>query len=108
MESGEWGEPSGLQENRIGRGDLSEAERNILDESPDEDPLVGFGEAVKTRVQAGGNADAAHHSVCLMHLTNLAIRTGRTIKFDPKTERAIGDEEANRLINQPMRAPWHL
>jgi hypothetical protein len=43
-----------------------------------------------------------------MHLANVAFRTGRTIKFDPKTERAIGDEEANRLIDQPMRAPWHL
>jgi hypothetical protein len=59
-------------------------------------------------VQAGGNAVVAHHTVCTMHLTNLAIRTGRTIKFDPENEVAIGDEEANRLINQPMRAPWHL
>jgi hypothetical protein len=43
-----------------------------------------------------------------MHLANVAIRTGRTIKFDPVKEVAIDDEEANRLINQPMRAPWHL
>ena len=92
----------------MGRSDLTEAELKKLDEIPDEDPLVGFGEAVKTRVQAGGNADTSHHSVCLMHLTNLAIRTGRTIKFDPDKEIAIGDEGANRLINQPMRAPWHL
>ena len=108
LESGEWGEPHGLKEKRIGRSDLTEAELKKLDEIPDEDPLVGFGEAVKTRVQAGGNADTSHHSVCLMHLTNLAIRTGRTIKFDPDKEIAIGDEGANRLINQPMRAPWHL
>ena len=33
--------------------------------------------------------------------------SGRTIKFDPEKEVATGDEEANRLINQPMRAPWH-
>ena len=43
-----------------------------------------------------------------MHLANIAIRTGRTIKFDPVKELVIGDEEANRLVNQPMRAPWHL
>jgi hypothetical protein len=23
-------------------------------------------------------------------------------------EEVIGDDEANRLVNQPMRAPWHL
>ena len=92
----------------IRRGDLNEEELKKLDAIPDEEGLIGFGEAVKTRKQSGGNADVGHHSVCLMHLANVAFRTGRTIKFDPEKEVAIGDEEANRLINQPMRAPWHL
>ncbi len=108
IESGEWGKPSGLPQRRIERNDLSESERRKLDEMPDEDPLLGFGEAVKTRKQSGGNADVSHHSVCLMHLANVAIRTGRPIRFDPVKEVAVGDEQANRLINQPMRAPWHL
>jgi hypothetical protein len=43
-----------------------------------------------------------------MHLANIAIRVGRKIRFDPETEQIIGDEEANRLVNVPMRAPWHL
>ena len=75
---------------------------------PDPQPLLGFGEAVKTRQQAGGHAEAAHRTVCIMHLTNISIRVGRKIKFDPVTEQIIGDEEANRLAYQPMRAPWHL
>jgi hypothetical protein len=43
-----------------------------------------------------------------MHLTNIAIRTGRKLRYDPVKEEFIGDEEANRLANQPMRGPWHL
>jgi len=108
IESAEWGEPLGLPEKRISRRDLNAEELKILDALPDEPALLGFGEAVKTRKQSGGNADVGHHSICLVHLANVAIRTGRTIKFDPVKEVAIGDEEANRLINQPMRAPWHL
>ncbi|MCH2064631.1 MAG: Gfo/Idh/MocA family oxidoreductase [Roseibacillus sp.] len=108
LESGEWGEPHGLKAKNISREDLNEEERRAFDAIPDEEPLVGFGEAVKTRVLAGGHPEVAHRTVCLMHLANVAFRIGRTIKFDPKTERAIGDEEANRLIDQPMRAPWHL
>ncbi|NIP98089.1 MAG: Gfo/Idh/MocA family oxidoreductase, partial [Akkermansiaceae bacterium] len=108
LESGEWGEPHGLEERTIGRNDLNEEERRVFDAVPEEDPLVDFGEAVKTRELAGGHPEVAHRTVCLLHLANLAIRTGRTIRFDPETERAIGDEEANRLIDQPMRAPWHL
>ncbi|MFT5121429.1 MAG: myo-inositol 2-dehydrogenase/D-chiro-inositol 1-dehydrogenase [Kiritimatiellia bacterium] len=108
LESGEWGERLGLQSKTISREDLTEDERIQLDAIPDEDPMIGFGEAVKTRQLPGGHAEAAHRTVCIMHLANVAIRTGRTIHFDPVKEVAINDDEANRLINQPMRAPWHL
>jgi len=46
--------------------------------------------------------------VCVNHLANIAIRVGRKIHFDPVREVIVGDEEANRLAYQPMRAPWHL
>jgi predicted dehydrogenase len=112
LESREWGEPSGLASKGVSLADLSsaltDADKAKLKEMPDPRPLVPFGEAVKTRQPAGGNADAAHRTVCIMHLANIAIRMGRKIRFDPVTEQVIGDEEANRLVNQPMRAPWHL
>ena len=55
-----------------------------------------------------GTPKAAHRAVTLMHLANIAIRTGRKLRYDPVKELVIGDEQANRLVNQPMRAPWHL
>ena len=108
LESGEWGEPSGLKSQRVSVEELSEADRKKLAAMPDPEPLVGFGEAVKTRQQAGGHAEAAHRTVTVLHLTNISIRVGRKIQYDPVAEQIIGDEEANRLVNQPMRAPWHL
>jgi len=109
IDSGEWGErynrkqPRGVSEN-----DLSPQDREKLRQMPDPEPLVGFGEAVKTRKQAGGHAEAAHRTATLFHLANIAIRTGRELKYDPVKEEIIGDEEANRLVYQPMRAPWRL
>ena len=44
----------------------------------------------------------------MIHLANIAIRCGRKIRYDPAKEQIIGDAFANRLVNQPMRAPWHL
>jgi len=35
-------------------------------------------------------------------------RAGRKIEYDPVNEEGIGDEEANRLVDQPVRAPWRL
>ncbi len=109
LESGEWGENYDRKESRgVSLDDLDEESRKKLNEMPDPEPLIEFGEAVKTRKPAGGNAEAAHRTVCLMHLANIAFRVGRKIQFDPVKEEIIGDEEANRLVNQPMRSPWHL
>lgn len=109
LESGEWGEPYDRKQSRgVSLNDLDEASRGKLEQMPDPEPLLEFGEAVRARRPAGGNAEAAHRTACLMHLANIAIRVGRKIRFDPDKEEIIGDEEANRLVNQPMRAPWHL
>jgi predicted dehydrogenase len=109
MDSGEWGKAYDRKEQReVKFSDLSAEDQEKLKAMPDPEPLRTFAEAVKTRKPAGGHPEAAHRAVTLLHLANLAIRTGRKIKYDPVKEQVIDDEEANRLVNQPMRTPWHL
>jgi len=113
LESGEWGKPyEGLKQQHTSESDLrnmlSEADRKKLDELPDPEPLVRFADAVRTRKQAGGHAEVSHRVATIYHLANVAFRTGRPLRFDPETEQIVGDDEANRLVNQPMRAPWRL
>ena len=50
----------------------------------------------------------AHRVTSVMNLANLAVRTGRTLRFDPVAEQIVGDDEANALVDPAMRAPWHL
>jgi myo-inositol 2-dehydrogenase/D-chiro-inositol 1-dehydrogenase len=109
LESGEWGDKYDRKKGRgVSRNDLSKEDQEKFAKIPDPKPMLTFAQAVKTRGQAGGNAEAAHRCATLLHLANIAIRTGRKLKFDPVKERFIGDEMANRLVDQPMRAPWHL
>jgi len=109
LASDEWGETYERKKSRdVSLNDLPEADRKKIQEMPDPESLLSFAEAVKTRKPAGGNAEAAHRTVCINHLANLAIRIGRKLHFDPVKEVIVGDEEANRLVNPPMRAPWHL
>jgi hypothetical protein len=109
MDSGEWGPAYDRQEARgVSLNDLSADDRKKIESMPDPDPLVTFARAVETREQPGGNAEAAHRCACLLHLANIAIRVGRKLQYDPVNEQILGDDEANRLVNQPMRAPWHL
>jgi len=50
--------------------------------------------------------EEGHLSSSLCHLANVAQRTGRTVLFDPKTERVPNDEEANRLLSRRYRLPY--
>ena len=43
-----------------------------------------------------------------MTLANLSYKLGRSVRFDPKSEKIIGDEEASRMLNRTMREPWRL
>ena len=109
MDSTEWGKPYDRKKEReVALSDLSEEDQKKILAMPDPEPWPDFVEAVKTRKQTGGSAEAAHRAACIMHLANISIRVGRKIKYDPVKEQIIGDEEANRLVNPPMRAPWHL
>ena len=39
-------------------------------------------------------------------LANMALNLGRTLAWDPQANRVVGDDEANRLLARPYRAPW--
>jgi len=109
FDSGEWGRPYDRKRERgVSLDDLDEAGREQIKATPDEDPLLPFADAVRARKPAGGNADVAYRTVTILHLANIAIRMGRKIRFDPERDIIVDDEEANRLVNPPMRAPWHI
>ncbi|MEW6250442.1 MAG: Gfo/Idh/MocA family oxidoreductase, partial [Planctomycetota bacterium] len=117
LTSGEWGPPpqDGLPLIEGPKGKVFENYRTepagLFDQVsrlPDPPPLLDFETAVRTRQQAGGNADVAHRSCTLVNLANIAIRLGRKLRFDSVKQEFVGDDEANRFVNPPMRAPWHL
>ncbi len=80
-----------------------------LAELPDPEPQLGdFIEAVKTRQKFALNEANGHRSSTIVNLGTVVLRLRRRLRFDPDSQRFIDDDEANRLINQPMRAPWHV
>jgi predicted dehydrogenase len=67
-----------------------------------------FAEAVRKRRRFALNEANGHRSCTLVNLAKIAVRLGRGLRFDPVVQRFVDDEEANRLVDEPMRAPWHL
>ncbi|HIE50554.1 MAG TPA: Gfo/Idh/MocA family oxidoreductase [Armatimonadetes bacterium] len=63
---------------------------------------------IRSRQRPICDVEIGHRSVTVCHLGNIAIRTGRKLRWDPVKEQFIGDPEANRWLSKPYRAPWHL
>jgi len=119
LESGEWAElreketPPLLEgpNGKLYRGFKTDPPHLVqeLASFPDPEPMMdNFIDSVRTRKKFGLNEVNANRSSILVHLANAAIRTGRKVRFDPKKQRFLNDEEANRLAEVPMRAPWNL
>ena len=109
MDSAEWGPSYDKKASKqVSLSQLSEEDQQKITAMPDPAPLLSFAEAVKQRKQAGGHPEAAHRAACILHLANIAIRLGRKLQYDPEKEQFVGDDEANRFVNVPMRSPWHL
>jgi hypothetical protein len=44
----------------------------------------------------------------LCQLSDIAVRLGRKLKWNPDKEEFINDSQANRMLTRSMRSPWHL
>jgi predicted dehydrogenase len=67
-----------------------------------------FIDCVKSRQEPAAPVEVGHRSATVCHLGNVAVRLGKDLKWDPQAERFIDDDEANRMLTRPMRAPWSL
>ncbi len=81
----------------------------FLETLPDPEPQISvFSESVKTRKKFALNETNGFRSATLVNLGIVAVRLGRTLHFDPERLEFIDDDGANKMINQPMRAPWTI
>lgn len=81
----------------------------MVDSFPACEPMeTDFYKCVRTRKPFGLNETKAFRSCTLVNLAKISTQLRRPLRFDPVKLAFIGDDEANRLADQPMRAPWHM
>ena len=88
------------------RSDIQDLERKLAAFPEPQPQVVDFVEAVKDRKKFALNEENGYRSCTLVNMGLIALKLGRSLKFDPDKQEFIGDEGANRLIDQPMRAPY--
>ncbi len=67
-----------------------------------------FLDAIRGQATPESPIDCAIRTDLISHLSNIAVRTGRKIKWDPVKEIIAGDAEAAKMMDRPLREPWAL
>ena len=71
--------------------------------------MTEFLNAVRTRdPDTRADAVTAHRSCGLVHLGEIAFRTGGRVDFDPTTEHFIDNDDANAMLKKDYREPFGL
>jgi predicted dehydrogenase len=65
-----------------------------------------FVAAIGTRGRPIADIQEGHISTASCILANLAVQVGRPLAWDAAGGKVVGDDEANRLLRRPYRAPW--
>ncbi len=65
-------------------------------------------DCIRSRRRPICDVEIGARSVTVCHLGNIALRTGRALAWDPAAERITNDENLNRWLSKPYRAPWQI
>lgn len=65
-----------------------------------------FLQAIQARGRPVADIQEGYISSACCILANISMQLGRTLVWDAVNERVVGDDEANRLLARPYRAPW--
>jgi predicted dehydrogenase len=65
-------------------------------------------DCIRTRKPPICDVAIGHRSATVCHLGNIAVRLGRSIRWDPVKEQVVNDTEAAAMQARPYRAPWKL
>ena len=68
--------------------------------------MQNFFAAIDSRGKPVADIEQGYISTTSCILANLSLKLGRTLVWDAHTGRIANDEEANRLLRRPYRAPW--
>ncbi|MFO0871825.1 MAG: Gfo/Idh/MocA family oxidoreductase [Pirellulales bacterium] len=67
-----------------------------------------FLDCIQSRKLPICDVEIGHRTATACHLGNIAVRTGRKIRWDAQTESIVGDSESQALLSRPYRTPWKL
>ena len=72
------------------------------------DHVRNFLDSVKSRKDPIEPVEVGHRTATICHIGNMCLQLNRKLQWDPENERFVNDDEADRMMSRPMRAPWNI
>lgn len=102
----------------VSRSKIEASDKKLLDEPLPKDAvqlydgrptnhMQNFFDCVRSRKRPITDVEIGASSVIVCHLGVIALRLGKKLKWDPKTQ-TFDDPEANKHLSREYRAPWKL
>jgi predicted dehydrogenase len=101
----------------VDRGGINAHPKELLDTEFEADELHLYEshnharnllDCVKSRAATICPIDVAVQADTLCHISDIAIRLGQRLRWDPQKERFVNNDTANRKLTRSMRSPWRL
>lgn len=83
-----------------------DAQLNEPDQQNIRELWIDFLDAIENKRRPVCDIEHGYHATNMSLLAMLSMKAGRSITWDPTTERIVGDEDANALLRRSYRAPW--
>ncbi len=90
------------------KGSKLEAQKHKGTGDPRAAHVQNFLDCMRTRKRPVTDIEVGHRVTTIAHLGNVALRSGQAIRWDGKRQRVIGNEQLNKWLSKPYRAPWTL
>src|SRR3954468_17085887 len=68
--------------------------------------MINFVESRRTGKKPVADIEEGHISTSCSIMATLSMELGRSLRWDPKAGKVVGDDEANRRLAREYRAPW--
>ncbi len=75
---------------------------------PSVDHMANFIECIKSREEPVSPVRVQQRSITTCHLTNISLRLGRPLRWDPNAEQVVDDAEANGWLKREQREPYTI
>ncbi|MEM9588742.1 MAG: dehydrogenase, partial [Planctomycetota bacterium] len=100
------GKLEGRPVNDLTDADNAELEERIVELCKGKKPgnhMQNFFDCIADRSKPISDVWSHHRTMTSCHLCNIALMLGRELKWDPKSEQFVGDDQANALMSRKSR-----